>query len=46
MHATNRRLPAELVTVIMVFGLIYVIVKAYLRNVLLICCSVAGKEIS
>lgn len=36
MHATNRRISAELVTVIMVFGLIRVTVKASLRNVLLI----------
>jgi len=36
MHAMNRRIPTVLVIVITVLGLICVVVKASLRNMLLI----------
>lgn len=46
MHTMNRRIPTEPVTVIIVLGLICVIVKDSLRNVLLIWSSAAGRRIS
>lgn len=46
MHATNRRMPTELVMVTVVFGLICVTEKASLRNVLLVWSLAAGKRIS
>lgn len=43
MHAMNRRLPSELVTVIIVLGLICIVEKASLRDVLLIWSSAAAR---
>lgn len=46
MHAMNRRIHSELVTVIIVLGLICVVEKAYLRDVFLIWSSVAARGVS